>query len=80
MDLITDIFDTLGEATAIATALSAPVQTVHSWKTNGTIPPWRRKRLLEVPPVAGKALSEAAIEYLQSDLRRPAAPVEQVPA
>lgn len=70
-DVIAHIFETLGEATAIAGALNEPVQTVHSWKANGSVPPWRRADLLRVKPVDGKELSPAALAYLASRERKP---------
>lgn len=69
--VIAHIFETLGEATAIATALGDPVQTVHSWKAKESIPPWRRADILRVKPLDGKALSPAALAYLTSRERKP---------
>ncbi len=72
MQLIDHIFDALGEATAIAAHTGDPVQTVHSWKSNGSIPPWRRQSVLGVPIAEGKTLSSEAVAYLKSrDRRRP---------
>jgi hypothetical protein len=71
MQVIDHIFKVLGEATAIATATGDPVQTVHSWKANERIPPWRRKALLAIKPIEGEALSAEALAYLKSKARRP---------
>lgn len=69
--VIEHIFDALGEATAMSTALGEPVQTVHSWKANGNIPRWWRPHLLRLKPVEGKALSQDALAYLASRERKP---------
>lgn len=70
-DVVAHIFDTLGEATVMATALGEPIQTVHSWKAKGSIPPWRRPDVLRVKPVEGKTLSPLALAYLTSRERKP---------
>jgi hypothetical protein len=80
MDVTAEIFDVLGGATAIANAISEPVQTVHSWKASKRIPPWRRKRLLDLKPVEGKALSASAVQYLASSERQPATKPAEQPA
>jgi hypothetical protein len=80
MQVIDHIFEVLGEATAIATATGDPVQTVHSWKANERIPPWRRKALLNLEPLEGKSLSPEALAYLKSKARRPEALGEQAAA
>lgn len=69
--VIDHIFEALGEATAISRALGDPVQTVHSWKAKGSIPPWRRTDVLRVKPVEGKSLSSEALAYLTSRERKP---------
>lgn len=71
MTLIKHIFEALGEATAISNATGDPVQTVHSWKVKGSIPPWRRADVLRVKPLPDKQLSPAALEYLTSRDRKP---------
>lgn len=69
--VIAHIFETLGEATAMSLALGDPVQTVHSWKAKGSIPPWRRSDVLRLKPVEGKSLSPEALSYLASRERKP---------
>jgi len=71
MQLIDHIFEVLGGATAIARATGDPVQTVHSWKTKDSIPPWRRPSVLSVPTKPGKLLSAEAVAYLKSSEREP---------
>lgn len=75
MSIIIDIFRELGEATAIANETGDPVQTVHSWKSNGKIPRWRRLTILEVAQRKGKQLSPEAIAYLTSTDKTPDAQV-----
>jgi len=75
MKLIDDIFAVLGEATAIASETGDPVQTVHSWKSKGKIPRWRRQSVLELARRKGKQLSPEAVIYLSSSDR--AAPETQ---
>jgi len=41
------LIEKLDGPTAVANAIGAPVQTVHSWKKNG-IPQWRRPVLAEL--------------------------------
>lgn len=69
MDVIAHIFEALGEATVIAGVTGDPVQTVHSWKSSGSIPPWRRESVLSVPLADGKELDPRAIAYLKSKRR-----------
>lgn len=42
------IVEALGDTSAVATALSAPVSTVSSWKRKNSIPSWRRPALLNL--------------------------------
>lgn len=70
-NVIAHIFDALGEAKAMSDALGDPIQTVHSWKSKGSIPPWRRPDILRLKPVAGKSLSPDALAYLTSRERKP---------
>ena len=70
MDIVRQIFDDLGGATAIARGTGHAVQTVHDWlgKGKAEIPPWRRGDVLEFARKEGKltALSAECLEYLQS--------------
>ena len=71
--IISDIFDKLGGATAIATGTGFPVQTVHDWlgKGKAEIPPWRRAAVLDFARREKKLadLSEEARTYLASSER-----------
>jgi hypothetical protein len=71
MHIVDTIFDTLGEATAIATETGDPVQTVHSWKAKGNIPHWRRQAVIEAAKKLNKPLAPDALEYLASTDRAP---------
>ena len=72
---VTEIFNALGGATAIANGVGAPVQTVHDWLKKGVpeIPPWRRPGVLEYAKRAEKLekLSNRAVSYLLSQDRAP---------
>jgi DNA invertase Pin-like site-specific DNA recombinase len=50
-ELLAEIFDKLGGATAIARGTGCPVQTVHDWLAKKgakpEIPPWRRAAVLD---------------------------------
>lgn len=67
--VLSEIFEKLGGATAIARGTGYPVQTVHDWlktkKEKGTpeIPPWRR------PAVLDFARRERKIEELSDEAR-----------
>lgn len=71
--IIAEIFDKLGGATAIANGTGLPVQTVHDWLKKGKaeIPPWRRPKVLTFAKKARKLddLSSEARDYLHSDER-----------
>jgi hypothetical protein len=73
MDVVRQIFDDLGGATAIARGTGHAVQTVHDWLVKGTaeIPPWRRGAVLEFARKEGKltTLPPECLEYLQSQAR-----------
>ena len=75
---IETIFSALGGPTAIAREIDVPVQTVHSWKANGSIPRWRRPALLEM--ANGKEMSAEAIAYLGGVKIAPSAPTDQAEA
>ena len=65
------IFMALGGATAIAAETGDPVQTVHSWKSKGSIPRWRRPSLLEVARRKSVCLPNEAIQYLMGASAQP---------
>lgn len=73
--VVTEIFNALDGATAIATGIGSPVQTVHDWLKKGDpeIPPWRRAAVLDFARRAEKLtkLSPECLAYLQSQ-KRPA--------
>lgn len=75
-ELLSEIFEKLGGATAISRGTGYPVQTVHDWlKKKGAkpeIPPWRRPTVLAYARREGlfDALSDEAKAYLTSDARR----------
>lgn len=72
-EILTEIFGTLGGATAIANGTGLPVQTVHDWlrKKPAEIPPWRRPAVLDFARREKKddELSEEARAYLTSNER-----------
>ncbi len=49
MRTVSDIFDVLGGAAAIARATGIPFTTVASWKASNFVPEWRQAALLEMP-------------------------------
>ena len=54
---------------AMATAFGAPIQTVHSWKAKGNIPPWRRPAVIAASQRMGQALDPELLTYLASSER-----------
>jgi hypothetical protein len=64
MNIIDTIFEALGGATAIARQTGDPVQTVHSWKTKGNIPHWRRPAIIAAAQKMGKQLEPELLAYL----------------
>lgn len=66
MHVVDRIFHELGEATKIANATGDPVQTVHSWKSKGNIPHWRRSKLIELAKQGNIPLPSDCLEYLAS--------------
>jgi len=74
-ELLSEIFEKLGGATAIARGTGYPVQTVHDWlKKKGAkpeIPPWRRPAVLAYArrEKLFDALSDDAKAYLTSEER-----------
>lgn len=78
-ELLAEIFDKLGGATAIARGTGYPIQTVHDWlatpksKPNAKpeIPPWRRPAVLDFARREKKfdGLSIGARAYLTSTER-----------
>lgn len=71
MHIVDRIFDTLGEATAIAGETGDPVQTVHSWKAKGNIPHWRRQAVIDAAKRLDRTLDADALAYLASTDRAP---------
>lgn len=75
-ELLSEIFEKLGGATAIARGTGYPVQTVHDWlkkkDAKPEIPPWRRPAVLDFARREKRfdALSDEAKSYLTSDERR----------
>lgn len=75
--VLSEIFEKLGGATAIARGTGYPVQTVHDWlktkkeKGSPEIPPWRRAAVLDFARRDGKLanLSDEARAYLASHER-----------
>ena len=72
-EILSEIFEKLGGATAIARGTGNPVQTVHDWRQKGKaeIPPWRRAAVLDFARRDGKLadLSDEARAYLASHER-----------
>lgn len=48
MRTVSDIFDELGGAAAIARATGIPLTTVASWKASNFVPEWRQSLLLDL--------------------------------
>lgn len=69
--LVEQLFAAFGGATELAKALSTsaktvPVQTVHSWKTNG-VPEWRREPIVRNAIERAISLSTELLDYLDPD-------------
>ena len=48
-----------------------PISTIHSWKTAGKIPSWRRPRLVETAYRVGISLTPAMLDYLDPERKVP---------
>lgn len=64
MAFVDQIFTALDGPSAIARETGYPVQTVHSWKRGGNIPPWRRPAILELARRKARPLAPEVIAYL----------------
>lgn len=66
MSEILSLFAERKRVAAIAAEMRCPFQTVHSWKRNGRIPPWRRPAVLVAVQRLGYELTPETIAYLAS--------------
>jgi hypothetical protein len=59
MATVPEIFDALGGHVEIASAISVPLTTVHSWKRSGYVPTWRIPALIALAETRGETLTAA---------------------
>lgn len=69
MMTVSDIFDELGGAAAIARATGVPLTTVASWKAANFIPDWRQPTIITLAGKAGKKLRKD--DFPPKETRRP---------